>query len=140
MATPTQVPVTPVQIVLFTASPDPVEHGGTVTLAWNAPGAAGVEILRLSKEGNIMVPATALALPARGSIDLQVPEEYVESITYYLSARDANGRLHKAYVTVGIICRYDEYLAPRCPLTEDRLPDNRVTNLYPFSSTWRSFP
>jgi hypothetical protein len=118
---PTHTPLVPLQILSFTARPDPVERGAMVTLAWNAPGAASVGITRLSEEGNIFLATEALDLPARGSITLQVPEDYVESVKYYLGARDANGTLDQAYVTAGIICPYDAYIAPRCPLTHDRV-------------------
>jgi hypothetical protein len=110
-----------VRIRTFTASPDPIERGGTVTLTWDAPGAEGVGITRLSPDGDIFVATEALDLPALGSIDLQVPGDYVESAKYYLGARDANGVLAKAYVTVAVICSYDEYFAPRCPLTQDEV-------------------
>jgi hypothetical protein len=111
----------PPQILTVTASPDPVERGGMVTLSWNAPRATSVGITRLSPEGDIFLEPEALGLPASGSIALQVPEEYTESVKYYLGARDANGVLRKAYITVGILCRYDEYMAPRCPLTQDAI-------------------
>jgi hypothetical protein len=78
-------------------------------------------ITRLSPEGDIFLEPEALDLSASGSIVVQVPEEYTERVKYYLGARDANGMLHKAYVTAGIICRYGEYLAPRCPLTQDTI-------------------
>lgn len=110
---------TDMTITSFTASPDPVERGGTVTLNWNAPGAASIGITRLSPEGDIFLETEAFDLPASGSIALQVPEQYTELVKYYLGARDANGVLHKAYVTVGVICRYDKYIAPQCPLTQD---------------------
>lgn len=118
---PTSPPDSPLQTISFTASPDPVARGGAVTLTWNAPGASRVGITRLSPEGDIFLETEALDLPASGSIALQVPEEYTEAVKYYLGARDAKGVLHKAYVTVGIICRYDEYMAPRCPLTQDAI-------------------
>ena len=73
----------------------------------------------IDSEGDIFLMPEALGLPASGAITLQVPDDYVEHVKYYLGARDPNGVLHKAYVTVGIICRYDEYIAPRCPLTQD---------------------
>jgi hypothetical protein len=92
-----------------------------VTLAWDAPGAASVGITRLSEEGDIFLATEALDLPAGGSITLQVPEDYVESVKYYLGARDAGGTLDQAYVTVGITCPYDAYIAPRCPLTQGRV-------------------
>jgi hypothetical protein len=111
---PTSTPGEPPQIRSFTASPDPIERGGSVTLAWEAPGTISVGITRLSEDGDIFLTPEAVGLPASGSITLQVPDDYVEHVKYYLS-----GVLHKAYVTVGIICRYDEYIAPRCPLTQD---------------------
>lgn len=103
----------------FIASPDPVERGGTVTLSWDAPGTSSVGITRLSEEGDIFLTTEALNLPARGSISLRVPPEYVESVKYALGARDADGTLHQAYVTVDVLCPYDEQIAPRCPLTQD---------------------
>jgi hypothetical protein len=98
-----------------------VERGGTVTLVWDAPGTVGASITRLSEQGDIFLETEALDVPASGSVTLQVPESYVESVKYYLGARDVSGVLHKAYVTVGIICQYENYIAPRCPLTRDHV-------------------
>ena len=109
------------QILSFTASPDPVEREGTVTLTWNMSCMTGASITRLSPTGDIFLETEARDLPARGSVALKVPDEYTEAVKYYLGARDANGVLYRAYVTVGIICRYDEYMAPRCPLTQDAI-------------------
>lgn len=118
---PTTTPTVQPQILSFTASPDPMARGGVVTLTWNAPRMASASITRLSHEGDIFLEPEALDLPASGSITLQVPEDYTERAKYYLGARDASGVLYKAYVTVRIICRYDEYLAPRCPLAQDAI-------------------
>jgi hypothetical protein len=115
---PTSTPAGLPLVLSFTASPDPVGRGGAVTLSWNAPRATSVGITRLSEEGDVFLETEALGLPASGSIALQVPDDYVEFVKYYLGARDANGVLHRAYVTVGVICRYDAYIAPRCPLTQ----------------------
>jgi hypothetical protein len=109
------------RILSFTASPDPVEREGTVTLTWSMSSMTGASITRLSPTGDIFLETEALDLPASGSIALKVPDEYTEAVKYYLGARDANGVLYRAYVTVGIICRYDEYMAPRCPLTQDTI-------------------
>ncbi|NIV36619.1 MAG: hypothetical protein GWN58_46455 [Anaerolineae bacterium] len=116
--TPTQPPKPSVYIRTFTASPDPIERSGTVTLTWDAPGAEAVGITRLSPTGDIFLEPEAHDLPAQGSMDLQVPDNYVESVKYYLGARDATGELAQAYVTVGVLCSYDEYIAPRCPLSQ----------------------
>jgi hypothetical protein len=53
---------------------------------------------------------------------LSLPDEYVTAITYYLGASDANGVILGTYVTVGIICPYDEHIAGECPLTQDYVP------------------
>jgi hypothetical protein len=108
---------TELTIASFTASPDPVERGGTVTLAWDAPHAHSAGITRLSTDGSTFLTTEAFEFGEAGSIAIPVPEEYTTSVTYYLGARDANGVLRKAFVTVGIICPYDEHLAPQCPLT-----------------------
>lgn len=118
---PTTRPTEKPQILSFTAKPDPMERGGVVTLSWNAPRMVSASITRLSHEGDIFLEPEALDLPASGSITLQVPEDYTERAKYYLGARDASGVLYQAYVTVSIICRYDEYLAPRCPLAQDTI-------------------
>jgi hypothetical protein len=110
--------LTDMTIDSFSASPDPVERGGTVSLAWNAPNADSVGITRLSPERTFL-PTEAPGLPASGSIGLQVPEDYATSITYHLGARDANGVMLGRYVTVGVICPYEEYLALNCPLTRE---------------------
>jgi hypothetical protein len=109
---------TAMRIASFAASPDPIERGGRVTLSWDAPGAASVGITRLSEAGDVMLASEGRDLPASGSITVQVPDTYLESVSYYLGARDANGVLHKGYVTVGVTCPYDATIAPRCPLTQ----------------------
>jgi hypothetical protein len=81
----------------------------------------GAGITRLSPTGDILLETEALDLPTSGSIALKIPEDYTEAVKYYLGVRDAKGILHQAYVTIGIICRYDEYMAHRCPLTQDTI-------------------
>ena len=110
---------TELTITSFTASPDPVDRGRMVALSWDAPGAAYVGITRLNPEDDTFLQAEGQDLPASGSITVQVPEEYVTTAQYCLGARDTNGVLKTAYVTVGIICRYSEFIAPHCPLTQD---------------------
>jgi hypothetical protein len=112
---------TALRIVSFSASPDPIERGGTVTLSWNAPGAANVGITRLSEADDIFLETEAGDLPTSGSITVPVPETYLESVSYYLGARDANGVLRKGHVTVGIQCPYEQTLSPRCPFTQDAI-------------------
>ncbi|MGA9351051.1 MAG: LysM peptidoglycan-binding domain-containing protein [Anaerolineae bacterium] len=114
---------TDMKIASFTASPDPVERGGTVTLTWDVRNASSVSITRLSPEGIFLLEnVEAPNIAASGSMALSLPEEYVTAVTYYLGASDANGVILGTYATVGIICRYDEYIASECPLTHDYVP------------------
>jgi hypothetical protein len=92
-----------------------------VTLAWDTSGVVDVSITRLSEDGDIFLETEALDLRAAGSLTVQVPEDYVESVKYYLGARSASGARYHAYVTVRILCPYDTYLAPRCPLTQTQI-------------------
>lgn len=110
--------MTDLRIDTFTVTPDPVERGGMVTLTWNAPGAESVGITPVSPDG-IFLTTVAHDLAASGSFEIQVPEEFVTSITYHLWALDANGVARDAYATVGIICPYEEYFASRCPQSRD---------------------
>jgi len=111
---------TDAEINSFLADPGLVERGGPVTLSWDVSNALSVGITRLSPEG-VFLAAEDRDLPASGSITLSIPEEYVTSVMYYLGARDANGVLRGAYLSVGIICPYAEHLAPECPLTQDHV-------------------
>jgi hypothetical protein len=108
-------------ILAFTANPNPVQRGGTVTLAWDTIRVDGLSITRLSEEGNIFLETEALDLAPTDSLTVQVPEDYVESVTYYLGAHSAGGARYTAYVTVRILCPYDAHLAPRCPLTRKQI-------------------
>lgn len=121
--TPTLMPTLPGRqgILGFTADPNTVERGGTVTLSWDTVRVSGMSITRLSEKGDIFLETEALDLSATGSFTVQVPEDYVESVTYYLGARGANGARYEAYATVTIICPYDVYLAPRCPSTRTQV-------------------
>ena len=114
---------TDMKIASFTASPDPVERGGTVTLSWDVRNPSHVSITRLSPAGIFLLENVEAAnIAASGSMALSLPDEYVTAVTYYLGASDANGVILGTYATVGIICPYDEYIASECPLTQDYVP------------------
>jgi hypothetical protein len=114
---------TDMKIVSFTASPDPIERGGTVTLTWDVRNPSHVSITRLSPADIFLLEnVEAPNIAASGSMALSVPEEYVTAVTYYLGASDANGVILGTYATVGIICLYDEYIASECPLTHGYVP------------------
>jgi hypothetical protein len=114
---------TDMEIVSFTARPDPIERGGTVTLTWDVHNPSHVSITRLTPEGIFLAEnVEARDIASSGSMALSVPEEYVTAVTYYLGASDANGVILGAYATVGIVCPYDEHMASECPLTHSYVP------------------
>jgi hypothetical protein len=81
------------------------------------PNANQVSITRLNPVGIFSSTGGAHNLPASGSVALVVPEEHTTSVHYWLFATDDNGVTLQAYLIVGVICPYDEYLADQCPLT-----------------------
>jgi hypothetical protein len=123
LPTPTPMPTLPARqgILSFAANPNPVQRGGTVTLAWDTSGVVGASITRMSEDGDILLETEALDLRATGSLTVQVPVDYVESVKYYLGGRSASGARYEAYATVWILCPYDPHLAPRCPLTRKQV-------------------
>jgi hypothetical protein len=111
---------TDVEIHSFHADPALVERGGSVTLSWEVSNALNVGITRLSPEG-VFLATEGLDLPPKGAITLSIPEKYATSVRYYLGARDVNGVLRGAYLSVDIICPYEEHLAFECPLTRSHV-------------------
>ncbi len=117
---PNPVDPTDVEIHSFRADPALVERGGSVTLSWEVSNALNVGITRLSPEG-VFLATEGLDLPTEGAITLSIPERYATSVRYYLGARDVNGVLRGAYLSVDIICPYEEHLASVCPLTRSHV-------------------
>ncbi len=108
---------TEMKLLSFTASPDTIDRGGTVTLAWDVPGASRVGISRYGAIVGDLGQGVSDLAPS-GSMALPVPDEHTTSVAFFLSAHDANGvSIYSQPVTVNIRCRYDEHIARLCPLT-----------------------
>lgn len=106
------------QIASFTASPDPVARGGSLTLAWNTTGAARVSIDRLSEQAGAFVETIARDLLASGTFAYTIPQEYAASIPLTLVVEDTGGGRQTNTLTVRITCPYAQTLTGRCPTSQ----------------------
>lgn len=107
-------------IITLTVSPNPVERGGTVTVAWEVRDAARVNVYRSN-------PANEFAdfltdQPSAGAWTLTLPEYHVDSAQFYLEAEGAGGVTAEASVAVQVLCPYSYFFAADepevCPLNE----------------------
>lgn len=77
------------QITIFTASPSQVEPSGSVNLTWRVEDATTVQISEvLSGE---QPGVTYVQLPLSGSVSVQLPEGSTNTVTYVLTATNAEG-------------------------------------------------
>lgn len=110
---------TDLRITSFSASPNPAARDGSITFAWAVDNAASVAITRVSPQGIFVYDDTTANLPPRGSLALPVPGGYTTAITYFIGAVDANGvSIMGDPLVVNLICPYESFLAPACPLTQ----------------------
>lgn len=111
---------TNLRIESFTARPNPVERGGTITFSWNVANAAEVRITRINPQGILtMDEALNEALPASGTISVPVPDGYSTSIAYLIGATDANGvSIGGDVLEVKLVCPFAQFIAPSCPLLQ----------------------
>lgn len=98
----------------FSASPDPVAHGGTLTLSWDVPGATSISITRLSETGGIYLESISGQRPASGSLTYTIPDDYVEQIPFVLLANN----LAQPTLTVSITCPFEQHLVDVCPQSQ----------------------
>jgi len=117
-ATPVASGPSAAQILSFTAAPETLPRGGSVTVAWQVAGARQVTVWRLSPTGQIAEEAPITA--PTGSWSVVLPDYYVDTASFVLNAVDAAGQITQASVTVTIICPYTYFFpvsGPQvCPL------------------------
>jgi hypothetical protein len=102
----------------FSASPDPVTRGGTLTLRWNVPGVESVSITLLSETGGIFLTSIGDDLPAQGALTTTIPDHYVAQVPLVLLAN----RTQRAAITIPILCPFASTLTGSCPLTAQTVP------------------
>lgn len=107
-----------VRVLSFSATPNPVERGGTITLSWHVTGTDTVGITRLSERGGIYLESIGGIMPAQGTLTYTIPDRYVEQIPFVLLLPDV-GLLET--LTVEIICPFPNTLSAACPLTRQSI-------------------
>ncbi len=98
--TPPPPPTGAAKVIAFTASPNPVNRGGTVTLRWAVRNAARVNVWVMFPDYNFGAPWFRSSLesnpiasdqPATGSWTYNVPAHYDVPLRFELEAFDAGG-------------------------------------------------
>lgn len=87
-------------IQLFTVTPTELPPGSSVNITWNVPDAATVQISESMPDS--MSGLTYVSLPVSGSVSIPLPDAATTTVTYTLTARDANGAESTATQTVTI--------------------------------------
>jgi hypothetical protein len=117
---PAGLPSEGLAVISFTASPDIVDRGGTVTLGWEVVGTNSVSVSRLNPVGQYVDFISDQ--PVIGSWTVTLPEYYVDSAPFQLMATDASGTRADAFVRVQVRCPYAYFFgepeSEACPLTE----------------------
>lgn len=107
-----------VSVVQFSATPDPVARGGTLTLRWQVNGTSRVSITRFSETGGIHIEDIGNGwLSPQGSLTYTIPERYVEQIPFALYTDAGLAQV----LTLGIICPIAAPLTQDCPLTQNQI-------------------
>lgn len=105
-----------VEIVSFTISPNPVQRGQAVTVAWEVVNANGpAPQVTLIYPGEQDFYENDFGLPAVGYKSIPIPAYYTETFTVSLIAEKTMG----AFVETTLVCPFDEYLGPRCPIEQN---------------------
>lgn len=121
--TPAPDTKTPV-INSFTASPDPVEPGATLTLSWEVTNAVQVRIHRIGPQGALLPDAIGPASPTQfsGTMTYTVPADATQQLRFVLWATGSSpeGRSASKELTVGVSCPFPTTLVPGdCPVEQD---------------------
>jgi hypothetical protein len=114
-------PTTGAQIVSFTAVPEIVARGGTVTLYWQVTGTNRVAVARMEPGGPIAEESPVSS--STGSWTITLPTYHVDRADFTLTAYDAAGNVVQGAVTVEVICPYTYFFGDPgpgipCPLNE----------------------
>ncbi len=104
-----------VEIVSFTISPNPVQRGEPVTVAWEVVNANGpAPQVTLIYPGEEDFYENDFGLPAVGYQTIIIPDYYTETFTVSLIAEKTMG----AFVETAITCPYESYRGPQCPIEQ----------------------
>jgi hypothetical protein len=88
------------QITIFTASPAEIEPGGSVDLTWSVEDATTVQISEVLSGDQPGL--TYVQLPLSGSVSVPLPEGATDTVTYVLTATNAEGLVATSQAVVTI--------------------------------------
>ncbi|HES58351.1 MAG TPA: hypothetical protein ENO21_02865 [Firmicutes bacterium] len=111
-------------IVMFTAAPEIVGRGDTVTVTWDVRNAQDIGVWLLEPGGPL---SQAAPDPAAGSWTITLPEFYVDSATFMLYVTGLDGSQIQDSLTVDVICPFSYFFGP----TSESLtcPETNVTSV-----------
>ena len=96
--------VPPAQILSFTAAPETVPRGGSMTSGWHVINAAEIGVWLIDPSGRL---AQAAPNPQpSGAWTVTLPDYYTTTVTFMLFATDAAGNQVQQGLTRDIICPY----------------------------------
>lgn len=114
-AQPPATSAPPPQIALFTAAPEIVPRGGTVTLTWDVRNARDVAVWLLQPGGPLSQSAPD---PASGTWTVTLPTYHVDSANFALFVTGLDGSQLQDSLMVDVICPYSYFFGPTAePLT-----------------------
>lgn len=102
-----------VDILFFTATPEMIDRGGSVTLNWEVTHRDTILLSYLGLDNIYKFEE----LPAKGSITKTVPDVFTSTFTYFIGGEGTLG----ASVTVQIRCPFETFVAAACPLTQETI-------------------
>ncbi len=98
------VAVPPAQILSFTAAPETVPRGGSITVGWQVINAVDIGVW-LIEPGGRLSQAAPNPQPS-GAWTVTLPDYYTTTVTFMLFATDAAGNQVQQGLTRDIICPY----------------------------------
>lgn len=112
---PTAPPSSGPTVLNFSATPDSIERGGTVTLTWQVTGVTSVTITRMSEDGVAYIDVVGGGpLAPQGTISYQVPDYYVGQVPFTLTTDTGIWQA----LTVNIRCAIADPLTAECPISQ----------------------
>ncbi len=108
-----------VEVIKLRADPNPAERNSGVLISWEVAGLdPETPSVSLSYYRNDGLYEQTELFPPVGTTVIEIPPYYTETFGVYLRAPDV---MTGNTLEIDIRCPFDEYLAPRCPYTQENV-------------------
>lgn len=108
-----------VEVIKLRADPNPAERNSGVLISWEVSGLdPEVPFVYLSYFRNDGLYEQTELFPSVGTTVIEIPPYYTETFGIYLHAPNV---MTDNTLEINIRCPFDEYLAPRCPYTQENV-------------------